>query len=117
MLDSFVLRTDPHSESYGELHFMHHGTPHFALSVRASLDSHFPGRWIGRRCPKEWSPQGPKPTLKVTSFCGASQRLDNDQNQEHLTKRKNKLKIICVFHLFTSVCKLMGPMLTSDIKW
>ena len=33
--------------------------PHFALSVRAWLGGHFPGRWMGRRGPTEWLARSP----------------------------------------------------------
>ena len=39
--------------------FMQDGaSPHFASTVRAWLDNHFPARWIGRRGPTEWPARG-----------------------------------------------------------
>jgi len=50
-------------ENIDELVFMHDGAPpHFALSVCAWLDQKFPGRWLGRRGPQEWSARSPYPT-------------------------------------------------------
>jgi len=47
-------------ENINELVFMHDGAlSHFALSVRAWLDQKFPGLWLGRRGPHEWSARGP----------------------------------------------------------
>ena len=40
--------------NYEEPHLMKHGTPlYFMISVRAWLNNHFSGRWIGRRRPTE----------------------------------------------------------------
>lgn len=42
------------------LTFQQDGAPaHYAAGVRAWLDQHFPGRWIGRRGPLEWPPRSP----------------------------------------------------------
>ena len=87
MPDSFVFRIDSHSESCEELHFMQDGVPrHFAHPVRAWLNNHFPGRWIGRRGTKNRLREVPI-LLHVIYFCGASERGDNaDKNHEHLVK-------------------------------
>jgi len=63
----------------------------------ACPDNHLPGRWIGRRGPSGFRKVS---NLLLTSFCGASQRRDNDHKQEHLTKWRNKFKTICVFRFF-----------------
>ena len=43
-----------------KLLFQRDGAPaHYALDVRAWLDSKFPNRWIGRRGPVEWPPRSP----------------------------------------------------------
>ena len=41
--------------------------PHFAHQVRHFLDDHFPGAWIGRGGPVEWSPRSPD--LNPLDFC------------------------------------------------
>jgi hypothetical protein len=38
------------------------GPPHFATPIRAWLDNHFIGGWIGRRGPTEWPAQSPDVT-------------------------------------------------------
>jgi len=38
--------------------FMHDGSPpHFSRIARQYLNDHFPGKWIGRNRPVEWSPR------------------------------------------------------------
>ena len=40
--------------------FMQDGAPaHYALVVREWLDSHFPGKWIGRSGPHKWPARSP----------------------------------------------------------
>ena len=47
-------------DNIDDLIFMQDGAPpHFALTVRAWLDQHFSGRWLGRRGPHEWPPRSP----------------------------------------------------------
>lgn len=42
------------------IHFQQDGAPpHYVAPVRQFLDTHFPGRWIGRRGPIEWPPRSP----------------------------------------------------------
>ena len=60
MLDSFVWPTVSGWDNIDDLIFMQDGAPpHFALTVRAWLDQHFSGRWLGRRGPHEWPPRSP----------------------------------------------------------
>ena len=49
--------------------------PHFALLVRAWLDNHFLGRWIGCRGQSEWTPPSPDLTTCDLFLCG---RAKND---------------------------------------
>ena len=50
-----VLLTAAQWDNYEEMYFTTNGAaPHFGLSVRVGLDSHFTGRWIGRRGPTVW---------------------------------------------------------------
>jgi len=45
-------------DNYEERHLMKDGTPlYLMISVRAWLNNHFSGRWIGRRGPTEWPPR------------------------------------------------------------
>ena len=45
-------------------HYQHDGAPpHFSLLARSWLDENLPGRWIGRRGPREWPPRSPDLTL------------------------------------------------------
>jgi len=54
MLDSLALLIVSQWEYCEQLHFMLDGAPaHFAVPVRAWLDSHTPGWWTRRRGPKE----------------------------------------------------------------
>jgi hypothetical protein len=47
-------------ENIEDLIFMQDGAPpHFALIVRAWLDDHFRGRWLGRRGPHVWPARSP----------------------------------------------------------
>lgn len=42
------------------LHFQQDGAPpHYAAPVRAFLNEHFPGQWLGRRGPIEWPARSP----------------------------------------------------------
>ena len=60
MLDSYVWPTVSGWDNIDDLIFMQDGAPpHFALTVRAWLDQHFSGRWLGRRGPHEWPPRSP----------------------------------------------------------
>ena len=64
MLDSFVWPTVSGWDNIDDLIFMPDGAPpHFALTVRAWLDQHFSGRWLGRRGLHEWPPRSPDLTL------------------------------------------------------
>ncbi|XP_029641871.1 uncharacterized protein LOC115216553 [Octopus sinensis] len=48
----------------GDLIFIQDGAPpNFAFTVRAWLDRHFPGRWMGRCGPPEWPPRSPDLTV------------------------------------------------------
>ena len=60
MLDSFVWPIVSDWDNINNLIFMQDVVPpHFALTVRAWLDQHFSGRWMGRRGPHEWPPRSP----------------------------------------------------------
>ena len=52
MLDSFVWPIVSDRDNINNLMFMQDVVPpHFVLNVRAWLDQHFSGRWMGRRVP------------------------------------------------------------------
>ena len=58
MLDSFVWPAVSGWNTINNFIFMQDGAPpHFALTVRAWLDQHYSGRYMGRRGPHEWSPR------------------------------------------------------------
>ena len=55
-----VLLTAAQWDNYEDMHFTTNGAPlQFEFSAREWLDSHFTGRWIGRRGPTVWPPRNP----------------------------------------------------------
>ena len=60
MLENYVWPKVAVWENIDDLIFVQDGVPpHFALIIRARLDQHFSGRWLGRRGPHEWPPRSP----------------------------------------------------------
>lgn len=56
---------------YERMLWQQDGAPaHFSLTVRAFLDQHFPGRWIGRNGPIAWPPRSPDLTPMDYSIWG-----------------------------------------------
>ena len=47
----------------------------FAITV----ESHFPGRWIGRRGLNEWPPQ--RPVLTACDFCGIGPKMKSPKSR------------------------------------
>ena len=55
MLDSFVWPALSGWDNIDNSIFMQDGAPpHFTFTVRAWLDQHFSGLWMGQRGPHEW---------------------------------------------------------------
>ena len=64
MLENYVWPKVAVWENINDLIFVQDGVPpHFALTIRARLDQHFSGRWLGRRRSHEWPPKSPYLTL------------------------------------------------------
>ena len=64
MLENYVWPKVAVWENIDDLIFVQDGVPpHFALTIRARLDQHFSGRWLGRRRSHAWPPKSPYLTL------------------------------------------------------
>jgi hypothetical protein len=52
MLQQFLIPQLDENDQEGHIHFQQYGTPlHYLEEVRKYLNTHFPGRWIGRAVP------------------------------------------------------------------
>ena len=77
MLDSFVWPAVSGWDNIDNLIFMQDGAPpHFTFTVRAWLDQHFSGLWMGRRGPHEWP-------SSINSTTQHGQSLGQEFNQQH----------------------------------
>jgi len=106
-----VLLTAAQWDNYEEMHFTTNGAPsHFELSVRAWLDSHFTGRWIGRRGPTLWPPRNPLLNTRDLFLWGCSKRdvprskskLQNELKQQIRAFRRCFPLVITLSGLFVS---------------
>jgi hypothetical protein len=125
-----VLLTAAQWDNYEEMYFTTNGAPpHFELSVRAWLESHITGRWIGRRGPTVWPSRYPH-LNSVIYFCGAApKRTYPDRNQDCRMNWNNKFEPFAAVSLYLlrnvwtlclpgcrSVCKILGAKLKSDTE-
>jgi hypothetical protein len=60
MLQEFLIPLLDEDDQKGRIHFEQDGAPpHYLREVREYLNTHFPGRWIGRVAPIAWSRRSP----------------------------------------------------------
>ena len=60
MLQEFLIPQLDEDDQEGRIHFQQDGAPpHYLGEVREYLNTHFPGRWIGRAAPIAWPPRSP----------------------------------------------------------
>ena len=120
MLDSFVWPTVSGWDNIDDLIFMQDGAPpHFALTVRAWLDQHFSGRWLGRRGPHEWPPRSPDLTPCDFYLWGYTKRGSVQDKTSHIGRfgDKNPTSFECYpqWHSFKS-CSFY-PWSFNEASW
>lgn len=86
-----VLLTAAQWDNYEEMHFPINGAPpHLQLSVHAWLDSHFTGRWTGRRGPTVWPPRNPHLNTCDLFLWGCAKPRSKQRLQNELKQRQQQ---------------------------
>lgn len=86
----------PELERKGALyscHFHQDGAPpHTALATREFLDSHFPGRWVGKFAPIEWPARSPDLTSCDNALWGIVKRCVRQANPNTVDEIKQSVR-------------------------
>jgi hypothetical protein len=89
--------------NYEEPHFTQDGAPlYFTLPINMSYENNFPGRWIGRRGPREWPPRCPDLIPRNFHGVGPKRMKSTDQNQAYMMNLNKKIGDVFMMFLFIS---------------
>ena len=124
MLDSFLLLVVSHWVSYEGLSSLQDGAPpRFAFPVRAWLDSHFPGRCMGRRGSVELPPCDVfSCAWSNEEVCRSKPRTEDELEEQirillplFLCTPSGRVSSQCL-RVCRSVCKSLEPVLKSNTQ-